>query len=351
LNVDALLAGSGDELIFTPPSHELFTTTARDFDFNPDAECPLWRKFLEEVLPDPAVRAFAQDIMGLAQIPYTNMHKFFLFFGEGANGKSVFMDVLEAIIGTRNVCAVSLARFGERFALWPLTTCLVNLVAEIPAVDSMHTSVRIAEDKLKAVVGGDIIDIERKGKDIVKGRVTARLFFNTNTLPTFADRSQGVWRRLEIVPFTVTIPDEKQIRDLARRIIATELPGVFNYALEGLVRLLKRGRFDVPEACNALKAQHRGDCAPEVGWLDDAVVAAGADDFLANEVLYSEYQSAMRAVGHQPLSIRNLGTELLRKFPSAKRSRITTPTLGLQQRGFSGIKLRLLDALEKGAKK
>ncbi|MCZ7645674.1 MAG: DUF3854 domain-containing protein [Planctomycetota bacterium] len=175
LDVDALVRGVTDEEIWSAPTPLLFSLHGRDFAFDQEATCPRWQTFLEEVLPDEDLRLLVQEIAGYCLVPDTTMQRFFLLFGPGANGKQVFSEVLTKLVGADSVCSVPLSRFGERFALWPLTTSLVNLVAELPAAE--NGAAKIAEDKLKAIVSGDFIEVEKKNKDIVKARPMARLIF------------------------------------------------------------------------------------------------------------------------------------------------------------------------------
>jgi len=320
LDLEALRAGERDGVIFTDPTPGLFLTTGRGFEFDADATCPQWSAFIEKVLPDPEIRSLAQELMGYCLIPNTSMQRFFLLYGPGANGKGVFSDVLANVVGLRNVSAVSLARFAERFALWPLTTKLVNLVAEMPAPESR--AYRLAEDKLKAIVSGDLIEVERKNKDVVAARPTARLVFSCNELPAIVDRSNGVWRRLVILPFGVVIPEKAQDADLAKKIIEVELPGVMNWAIDGLMRLLDRGRFQEPTACKQLKADHRLSCFPEEEFLLDHCRAGGPSDFMPIGEVYNAFRTHVGAAGNRyPVGQRRFAEALMRLFPSARRDK------------------------------
>ena len=346
LDVAALANREDDSLIWTPPTPLLFTTAGRNYAFDSEAVCPKWVAFLDEALPNAELRALFQEIVGYLQIVDTSMQRFFLLFGPGANGKGVGSDVIAAVVGTGNVSAIPLARFGERFALWPLTQCLVNLVAEMPGVE--HGQARLAEDKLKAIVSGDLIEVERKNKDIVRARPTARLIFSCNELPPVSDRSQGVWRRMIIVPFNVVIPPERQNPALAQEIIREELPGVFNWALEGLLRLRARGRFLEPEVCQQLKAQHRLACAPEEEFLREHVTAGSDADFVVFSEIYTAYRTYVSGNGGHPIGARRFTDSFCRLFPGCKDERRTMPEKG-RTRGYSGAVFHR-DGAPEGAK-
>ena len=334
-DVAALMTGEDDEKIFKPLSPRLFTTTGRDFEYPPNADCPQWKKFIDEILPDEELKELAQEIFGLSMIADTSFQVFFILLGIGQNGKNVYLDVLAEVVGKANTCCVPVARFGERFALWPLVDALVNIVSEID-VDRNHGSIRIAEDKLKAIVSGDFIEIERKNQDIFKARASARLVFACNALPPIADRSNGIWRRMVILPFDVVIPDDKRDKLLAKKIIATELSGVFLWALEGLLRLQKRGMFNEPAASKAIKAEHRLTCSPEDEFLSEYVRAGQPADFIVIGEIYAAYRSVMSAQGNNyPLAMRKFIQALQRRFPKCSKGKVKG------QRGYHGVQFHV----------
>ena len=335
LDVEALARGEDDEAVFAPPTPRLFALNGRAYPFDENADCPRWKEFLAEVLPDAEVRGLVQEMFGYCLIPDTSYQRFFVPNGPGSNGKGVSTDVLAAVVGMGNVCSVSMARFGERFALWPLTTRLVNLVAEAPSVDGSGP-LRIAEDKLKSIVSGDPIEVERKNKDIYTARPTARLVFSCNELPPFVDRSNGVWRRMIVIPFNVVVPPERQDPGLDARIIGTELSGVFNWALEGLLRLRRRGRFEEPAACRESKLRHRLTCLSEESFITEHIDAGKPSDFLVIGDVYAAYRSQMAAGGQNPVGIRRFVDALRRLFPSCTEDRRPVPGQG-RQRGYGGL--------------
>ena len=233
LDLEAAVAGRSRRLSKQIPAW--FSLTHWPYEYKPLAMCHKWNQFLKEVLPDKAARDLLQEFFGYCLTFDTSYHKFLVLVGEGANGKSVVTDVATRMIGPDNVTHVELERFGDRFALFPTVGKLANIVSEI----GRHKDV--AENILKAVVSGDMIRVEAKNHPPTQARPTVRLIFATNELPRFADQSRGIWRRLVILPFDVTIPVDRQDPKLARKICDRELSGIFNWALRGLRRLGKVG--------------------------------------------------------------------------------------------------------------
>src|SRR5262245_60211733 len=120
----------------------------------------------------------------------TDAQRMLCLVGEGANGKSVVLAGLHAMLGQDNVSTVPLEDFGRRFSMAQTLGKLANVCPEVGELD------KTAEGTLKAFVSGDRMTFERKCKDGFSARPTARLVLSTNNLPRFVDRSEGVWRRL-----------------------------------------------------------------------------------------------------------------------------------------------------------
>jgi putative DNA primase/helicase len=145
-----------------------------------------------------------------------------------------------------------------------------------------HEGGRIGEDVLKKLASGDGVFLDRKGVEPLDNvRLTAKLLFPTNGLPHFSDRSDGLWRRLVILPFTVRIAESDRVPGLdSVGAWAAEAPGLLNWALQGRKRLLTNGRFTVPQSCREAVERHRVECDPValfvaecVAYHDDAYVS------------------------------------------------------------------------------
>jgi len=113
-------------LSFTEHSFEIFFTVQSETVYDRKADCPLWRKTICQILPDPQVRALLAQIFGCSLTADNSLHKAFLFYGDGENGKSLVTDVLEALAGRLNCSALHLADFKERFRLAELQNKLIN---------------------------------------------------------------------------------------------------------------------------------------------------------------------------------------------------------------------------------
>jgi len=240
-----------------------FSLTRLPFDYDPPADCPTWTAFLADIMQGDAERiALLQGWVGYLFRPDLREQKFLLCVGEGANGKGVFFEVVQALVGDENCSQVGLARFGHPFVLYATVGKVVNATNE-----SSHIIEEEAESILKSFVAGDRFTFERKFREPVQAVPTAKVMISTNALPRFTDKTQGIWRRILLVPFEKTIPEENQVKGLAADIIATELPGVFNWALEGLRKLNRAGGFSLPDRSKTLLEDYRRDADPARAFL------------------------------------------------------------------------------------
>ena len=315
VDLEAALTGNDCEHDLTPA---WFSVTAWQFDFDPAAGCPRWKRFLREVLPSPAARFLLQEFLGHCLTVDLSHHRFLVLVGEGANGKSVVTHVATHVLGPGNVTHIGLERFNDRFSLSTMVGKLANIVSELGPVRG------VAEDYLKAIVSGDRIQVEMKYRPAYFVLLTTRLLFATNEMPRFSDRSSGLWRRLLVLPFKVTIPDRKQDRRLAQRICEEEAPGVFNWMLTGLRRLRDRGAFTIPRTSKQALEEHRQASNPAREFLTEACVASHTATVKCS-TLYAKYARWCDAQRIRPLTKQQFGQEVRRIFPDVAREQRRAP--------------------------
>jgi P4 family phage/plasmid primase-like protien len=318
LDLDALFAGEAGFLLRHTP--RWFSPTCLPYPYDPDADCPHWRAFLERNLEGEAERiALLQEWFGYCATADTSRQKFLLLEGEGANGKSVVCAALEAMLGSENCSHVPLEVFGARFQLEATLGKLANIASEVGELD------RAAEGFLKSFTSGDVMQFELKHKPTFSATPTARLVLATNNRPRFSDRSAGIWRRMILMPFRVTIADDDSKRVLGMDKPAWwdasgELPGIFNWALAGLERLRRQNRFTTSKVCDEALAEYRTENNPTRLYLTETCQEA-PDGQTPCEELYADYRRWCEVNGYSPLAARAFGKEVKRVFPKTERRR------------------------------
>lgn len=295
-----------------------------------DVACPTWQKFLEQIQPDADVRGWLQRLVGYCLTGSTQEQIFTVFHGVGANGKSVFSEVLRKLLGgyavvTQFSTFVEQRQDAIRNDLATLDKARLVVAAEGPQ------SARLEEGIVKQVTGGDPVTARFLHREFFTFAPRFKVILVSNHKPIISGTDHGIWRRVVLVPFPVVIPPEAQDRSLSKRLEA-ELPGILGWALQGLAKYLEVG-LQLPPELEQARIEYRADCDLFGAWLEDVCeeeTDAGAWEGATD--LYQSYRQWALDAGLRPWSAKNFGGKLReRGFVSAKK-------FGL--RGWSGLRLR-----------
>ena len=214
----------------------------------------------------------------------------------------------------------------------PLTGTIGKLANIAPEAGDLD---RVAEGVLKQFVAGDRMYFDRKGVPGINAHPTARLILAANNRPRFRDRSLGMWRRMVIVPFRRTIPEADQDPRLSEKLLV-ELPGILNWAVEGLRRLRERGHLTVPAICRDLVAEYQRESNPARVFFDEHC-HKNQRAHVYCKTLYQEYRQWADECGYRPLNAAQLGKEVHRTFPDSSRQK--RGTKGRRCWAYVGLRL------------
>ena len=204
---------------------EDFLTYQLSFDFDATATAPQFQAYLDKVLPDIELQYILAEYIGYVFVRHLKLEKVLLLYGSGANGKSVFFEIINALLGEQNVSNFSLQSLNEPSFRAYLSNKLLNYGSEIKGSLESNT--------FKQLASGEPIEARMLYKNAFVMRDYAKLLFNCNELPKDVEHNEAYFRRFLIVPFEVTIPVEERDSELPKRIIESELSGVFNWVLKG----------------------------------------------------------------------------------------------------------------------
>jgi len=211
------------------PEFKLFTKLPVDYD--PEATCPGFLQFLDEVVK-PEYLDVVGEMMGYTLWPDHNIHKAFMLLGPKRTGKSTLIRVIEALNGRENCSHVSLQDLmSQRFARARLFNHRVNTYGDLPAIAMSDVGV------FKNVTGEDEIDAEYKGTQIFSFRNTAKLIYSANMLPSIKINDDAFYNRWIIIPFERSFYGHEDTHLTEK--LTEELSGILNFALAGLMRLRK----------------------------------------------------------------------------------------------------------------
>ena len=298
----------------------VFGTAVLPYAFDASATCPLWQQTLHEIFPPlgdgDRRQHILQEFFGYCLLPWNHsLEQFVILLGAGANGKSVILTVLRHVLGSENVSNVPLDALSSEFRAADMAGKLANIASD------MQRMQRVQEGLLKQLISGEPTQVNRKHKAPITIYPSAKLVFATNHLPPFADTSNGIWRRMCVIPFHERF--DEGCRDLHRADrLRDELPGILNWALEGSQRLLQQDAFTTCEVCDQACSEHRHDSDPFRQFFDECcVLSEGA--IVPVDELYFAYKEFCEHSGKKSKAKSEFGKQM-RTLQGVHRRRGTT---------------------------
>ncbi|MBU2963346.1 hypothetical protein KO516_21470 [Citreicella sp. C3M06] len=254
--------------------------------FDPNAECPTFHTFLERVQPNVEMRGFLQRWFGLSMTGL-KIQKFAFFYGAGANGKSVLVDLIGRMLGDYSHTAKIESFTGRnRRGGGDATPDIFPLIsARMVRTSEPDEGERLQEGMIKEVTGGEPIMVRQLNSDFIEAHPFFKLTMSGNHKPDIRGTDDGIWRRVLLVPFDVQIPAAERDEKLGEK-LWSERAGILNWLAEGLVSYLESGLQEPQQVLDATQ-EYRADSDPIGTFLGDACLVSGdPDDFLyAREII------------------------------------------------------------------
>lgn len=272
-------------VLFREHRKEDFFCYVLPYPYNPSAECPRWDAFLNKVLPEKEMQMRLMEYIGYCLTKDLKLEKMAVFYGVGANGKSVALDVIAALLGESNVsyvCLDDLTLSDEK--RFQFENKLVNISSE--------SGGKIGTAVLKQLISGETVVVHEMYHNSRPMTNYGKLITSYNILPD-AEYSHGFYRRWALFPFKVVVPEQEQDINLTKKLRA-ELSGIFNLVLVALQRLLQQNAFTESAACTeALREYKRNSNSVNTFLCDACEFTDSATTKLAD--LYNAYLRYCRA--------------------------------------------------------
>jgi putative DNA primase/helicase len=230
-----------------PLTPNIFVTSTLPYDYDPRAQCKLWRGFVRDVFNgDQGCHDLLQEWFGYNLIASNYMQAMMFLIGVRSSGKSTTANVLQNLLGSERCSAINVQDLFSDFGLHSLVGKYAAFIPEpgqLGKYNSQH-----ALQRIKQITGGDTVSINRKFKEAISVKLFSRLTYADNFLPSFQDESRAFLRRVNLLYFGNDCTQKEQgiDRQLGQK-LASEVQGIANWALEGLRRLLRQGHFTEPE--------------------------------------------------------------------------------------------------------
>ena len=298
------------------------------FKYGTQAKVDVFQTYLNRVLPEKELQLVLAEYVASVFISQRilKLEKTLVLVGSGANGKSVFFDIINALLGPDNVSNYNLQSLTNEsgYQRAKLSDKLLNYASEIsPNMDSTI---------FKQLVSGEPVEARLPYKDPFLLTDYSKFIFNCNTLPRDVEQNEAFYRRFIIIEFKVTIPEEDRDPQLAKKIISSELTGVFNWVLEGLNRLLKNKKFTYSDKIEASVKDYRKQSDSVNLFLEDTGYIVDVNAEINVKSLYGDYKEYSHDYGYKSCSLksftdrlRNLNINVYRKsdgnYASVKRKK------------------------------
>ena len=258
-----------------------------DFNYDPSASSVVFNKFLSEVIPYQALQDNLSEYLGYVLIPNSSSvfkaEKIAVLLGEGANGKSVIYEIVTALFGSNNVTHYSLESITApgSYQASALENKILNYGSDI--------SEKFDLANFKILASGEAYPVRSIYSAPTIMTNYCKFIFNANFLQkNIVD--PAFMRRIIIIPFNITIPKHKQDKQLHTKIIATELPGILNWILAGLKRLLAQGDFTQSDSIDDVLAKYHTESDSVQLFVDELNLFPSTDKKMSLKNIYQKYK-------------------------------------------------------------
>ncbi|EOU2009453.1 DNA primase family protein [Clostridium perfringens] len=320
------------DMSFKEHTPSYLSTVQLNVEYNPQVDCPQFKKFLNEVL-DCKLIPLVQEIVGYLLTTNTASQKAFVFWGPARTGKSTLLWVVEyLLLGKKNVSNIPWQEIGDKFKTAELLGKLANVFSDLPSKSIDDTGI------FKVVTGEDYLMAEKKNKNPFKFKPFARLVFSCNELPrNYVDRTEGFYRRLIIVPFSRQIEKSKIDKSLKYK-FQREKEGILNWALEGLKRLYENNfEFSENELTDGVKKEYKRENNNVISFVEECCEIDSLFSCSRIEI-YEAYKEFCVEAGLKALSQIKFNKELEGNF------NITRSRSG-KLRLWNGVRIKLDDLI------
>ena len=293
-----------------PHRREYMMTKIAPVHYDPDAKCPTWLAFLDRIMEgNEALISFLQRAVGYALTGNTREQVLFLFYGTGENGKSTFLETIEAMLGDYA------RQTGFDTFILKQNESVRNDLARLAGVRfvsaiEVERGKRLSESVVKQVTGQDTITARFLFKEYFEYKPKMKIFLACNHKPIIRGNDHAIWRRIRLIPFRVTITkkEKEENPDFDMKLRA-ELPGILAWAVQGCLEWQQQGLGQPVDVVEATQ-QYRDEMDEMKDFFDTRCVMGAEMKAFASD-LYKEYLDWAQSAGiRKPMSQCSFGLKL-----------------------------------------
>lgn len=322
----------------------IFNSTIQlDYKFEPEAQCPLWLKSLNEIFQGDIQKInLLQEWFGYCLVPDVKQKKALLLLGDSDSGKSTVLNILRAMIGAKNSASVPLKYLSNPQYTPMLINKLINIDADVDKNAASY------EAEFKIITSGEPVSCNQKFVAAFDFVPKARIVLAANIFPKITDHSSAFYKRLLLLPCERIFEEHEKNRELANQIIGNELPGILNWSIEGLKRLNQRGRFEQYDFMRNAVQDLENENNPSNAFLEEFTENHFESNLDKGE-LYEKYKSWCKETNNYTLSQGRFASCVFKKYHKyTPKDARDTETRKRVWRNVRWVHSRPGDAMNKG---
>lgn len=277
--------------------------------YDREAVCPVWMAFLARVFADnDELTSFVQRGLGYTMTASVREQCMFFLYGTGSNGKSTLLGTIQEILGRDySMQATSEFLLDKKGGSDHPTERADLFQKRFVSTIEVENGRRMAEALMKQLTGGDRIRARRMRENFWEFDPTHKIFLAANHKPTIKGNDHGVWRRIHLVPFDVTIPDSEKDMALGDKLRA-EMPGILAWLVRGCIAWQRQG-LAPPKKVRDATAEYRAEMDVLAAFLADRCVINDKARVTARD-LYAAYCAWCDDNGERKDSAKAFGVQL-----------------------------------------
>jgi len=303
-------------IIYDHDIKKMFTRIS-NVEYTDKTDCPRWELFLEQVFDnDQELIKYVQKAVGYSLTASTKEQVMFFIYGNGRNGKSVFLDIVSELMGTYGMSMQADSLMVKRGGSSGHNEDIARLDgARFVTSSEPNEGVRLDEGLIKQLTGGDPVSASFKGGHVFDYKPQYKLWVATNHKPIIRGNDDGIWRRLPLIPFTVQIPIDKVDKNLPSK-LRLELPGILNWAVEGCLMWQREG-LTPPETIQKATMDYRKEMDVVGSFIEECCEVGSGLKIGATEI-YKVYDKWAREMNEHNFSQTQFGKKMADRFKKTK---------------------------------
>ena len=301
--------------ILQPHDPQKFMTKITNCEYTDKIDYPLWEKFLNEIFGgDQELIRYMQKAIGYSLTGSVKEQCLFFCYGNGQNGKSTFIETISDALGDYATNIQPETIMVKQVSNGPSGDIARLKGARFVSSAEPSQGVKLNESLVKQLTGGDKVTTSKKYEDEFEFSPEFKLWMSTNHKPVIRGTDVGIWRRIRLIPFTVTIPEGKVDKNLKFK-LRQELPGIFKWMVEGCLAWQREGLKSPQSVIDATK-EYKTEMDSVGSFLETCCVQGKGEE--TGRDLYQTFITWAKENNEYEMSNRKFGAEMMAKFESRK---------------------------------